>query len=728
MTGQSLKRLAGASLFSHIHAETDLAERTGGASWSVDLSAPEITFRSAAGEQRFPVQLIGSISQSAGTWMWGWHNTNHFPDAALALAEEVFLAGERDEISELTTAVVALHETPSLLLQLAAETIGVANHWISVDAGNSVTVVLAVDAGPLPAPDHGQLLTTVLRGIELQVVDDHYDALRAYGERLGIATETLDGEVRTLRLATVGVPTEATFDADGRMLSIHAARDAQASASESGPDAADAERAIADAEFDDEASPFGPAAFVFGGSASDTDEPANDEDAGPSSAASADDAPMTRRARRLAIDEPREVSVEPMVFGGDPEATWNSAPRDTGDGFGAFGSAGVFGASEAAPADEGRPAADAAAEPAREPGDDRSARPAPPHPSMPSPSVPQSSSTSMPHPPTAERVEPGNMNPQPPAASMSGPPAGGPPPWTPGPQSGAPFTPGGAFPPNPAGRPMPQRGPQPGQFRYGGTYGNAGRSDTAAPQPGVAPDRRPQWGGPGDGQQPNPGQGRPPQSAPNGPYGTGPGPYGPSTPAPGAPQGAPHAPQPSFPQPGHAPGSPAQGNPQPGDPRFAGGPNRFDQRGPYSAPQSGPPPLGRAHPNPYAQPGAQPNAFPPQPNAFPPQQFDAPAPHPGGPGPWQGELNRSASGGPAPWPQQGQPNPGYGQPQPRTPRPSGPPAAPPTFGTGQPQSYLPPNTTGQQPFAPPFPPGPERRDGRPGEDGTGQMGPGNPRR
>ena len=220
MATTKLVELAGQSLFSHVQAESDLADRTGGAGCSVDMSVPAITFHAPEGDSTFPVQLIGSISKSAGTWMWGWHNVNQFPAEALALAERVRSVGSDLGVSELTTPVVTLSETPSLLLQLAAESIGSANHWISVDAGNGLTVVLAVDAGQLPAPDADRLISTVMRGIDLQVVEDHRSALVAYAERIGLVIEPVEGSERGMRLRNNHGGIDVDFDTEGRMTSI----------------------------------------------------------------------------------------------------------------------------------------------------------------------------------------------------------------------------------------------------------------------------------------------------------------------------------------------------------------------------------------------------------------------------------------------------------------------------------------------------------------------------
>ena len=58
--------------------------------WNVDFSQGYIAF----GEDKYPVQFIGSESNSSNTWMWGWNNINNFPPQLITLANEMLDKGE----------------------------------------------------------------------------------------------------------------------------------------------------------------------------------------------------------------------------------------------------------------------------------------------------------------------------------------------------------------------------------------------------------------------------------------------------------------------------------------------------------------------------------------------------------------------------------------------------------------------------------------------------------
>lgn len=54
--------------------------------WDVDFGKGTISF----GEYEFPVGFLGSESDSANTWLWGWVNVNDFPEALVADSEAFY--------------------------------------------------------------------------------------------------------------------------------------------------------------------------------------------------------------------------------------------------------------------------------------------------------------------------------------------------------------------------------------------------------------------------------------------------------------------------------------------------------------------------------------------------------------------------------------------------------------------------------------------------------------
>ena len=77
-----------------------------GQNWNVDLSAGTISF----GKDQYPLQFIGSESTSSNSWLWGWKNINHFPDAIIELSNQTKKAGKTIGLDALTTTELELSD------------------------------------------------------------------------------------------------------------------------------------------------------------------------------------------------------------------------------------------------------------------------------------------------------------------------------------------------------------------------------------------------------------------------------------------------------------------------------------------------------------------------------------------------------------------------------------------------------------------------------------------
>lgn len=75
--------------------------------WNVAFSEGVILF----GNQKYPLQLIGSEATSSNTWLWGWENINGFPDKIIEIATQTKAVGERWNLEPLTTAEFTLDDT-----------------------------------------------------------------------------------------------------------------------------------------------------------------------------------------------------------------------------------------------------------------------------------------------------------------------------------------------------------------------------------------------------------------------------------------------------------------------------------------------------------------------------------------------------------------------------------------------------------------------------------------
>ena len=71
-----------------------------GQDWNVDFSEGVILF----GNQKYPLQFIGSEATSSNTWLWGWENINGFSEKIIQVATHAKVVGERWNLEPLTTA------------------------------------------------------------------------------------------------------------------------------------------------------------------------------------------------------------------------------------------------------------------------------------------------------------------------------------------------------------------------------------------------------------------------------------------------------------------------------------------------------------------------------------------------------------------------------------------------------------------------------------------------
>lgn len=272
---ESLIDLATDAIFAHVQAERELAERFPNATWTFNPAHAAVTVHLGETSHDFPAQFIATIDQTAGMWTWAWQEAIGVSDAVLQLARRVREVGEQRAIAPLTTPQVQLHETASLPLQLAAQSLSDAPHWLRIETEPGKLAVLSVAAGELETPGANALVDIVMSGVALQISDRHRAAFEAYLKQLDASTETFDEN--GMRVSVADGTVIATFDAEGRILSINREQDAvdQRSARES------TERMVAEFELDDE-SPFGPSPFVFASTpinAPQLDEPAeNDAD------------------------------------------------------------------------------------------------------------------------------------------------------------------------------------------------------------------------------------------------------------------------------------------------------------------------------------------------------------------------------------------------------------------------------------------------------------------
>ena len=86
--------------------------------WSLDVKRGLLTF---GGTDTFPVQLLGSEAEAAGTWLWAWANdASNLPPALTAASRQMQEVGRQQEIAALYDPEVSLETAGGHLLSMIA--------------------------------------------------------------------------------------------------------------------------------------------------------------------------------------------------------------------------------------------------------------------------------------------------------------------------------------------------------------------------------------------------------------------------------------------------------------------------------------------------------------------------------------------------------------------------------------------------------------------------------
>lgn len=113
-----------------------------GQQWNIDFADGSIAF----GEQKYPLQFIGSEANSDNSWLWGWENINGLSKEIIQLAENTKKAGEKWNLESLTTANFELDDTFNGH-NLSIVTCGIADKYCYFRAPHDEGAVLVAFSG-----------------------------------------------------------------------------------------------------------------------------------------------------------------------------------------------------------------------------------------------------------------------------------------------------------------------------------------------------------------------------------------------------------------------------------------------------------------------------------------------------------------------------------------------------------------------------------------------------
>lgn len=191
-----------------------LADFLGKHSWQLDLGKGTVDFGKAPGlfgkKRIYPIQLVGTEAEDAGTWLWAWGNeASNLPPGVLRSVNDVRALGESQGIDALVTAELPSSDYPGHLLASIAAGVADADGYYRgpYPGGAAFFLIFETPLRQAPPPPI-ERLTSVLMQVISEFDVNHRDMARAYLESEGFRLEdrgariaAVDGAGRTLNVA-----------------------------------------------------------------------------------------------------------------------------------------------------------------------------------------------------------------------------------------------------------------------------------------------------------------------------------------------------------------------------------------------------------------------------------------------------------------------------------------------------------------------------------------------
>lgn len=194
-----------------------LADTIGDRAWNVDVPGGTIAF---GDDQTFPMQILGTEGERAGTWLWAWANAaSGLPPGVVAASEQVRAFGEREGVPELTAPELPLDAADGHRLSMVAAGITDADCYYRCPyQGGAMFVLLRAPAVRRAADASAVRFLTAFTQTISAFPLDHRAALAHYAAWKGWPTApAADGmDVH----APDGTVIHATLDASGRLTNL----------------------------------------------------------------------------------------------------------------------------------------------------------------------------------------------------------------------------------------------------------------------------------------------------------------------------------------------------------------------------------------------------------------------------------------------------------------------------------------------------------------------------
>ena len=195
-----------------------LSELIGRDDWHFDLSSGLLSFGS---KHRWQIQLLGTASESSGTWLWAWANeASDIPVHLLVASLALKAYGEQHGIPELTTPQLPLDHVDGHTLALLASGICEANAYYRCPYEGGALFVLIMDENfpKCQDPPLQRIATVFPQAIASLDIPDHKLALTGYLDSYKLGFEQ-DGDKIVVKEDGEAVLT-AMFDEQNRLTGL----------------------------------------------------------------------------------------------------------------------------------------------------------------------------------------------------------------------------------------------------------------------------------------------------------------------------------------------------------------------------------------------------------------------------------------------------------------------------------------------------------------------------
>ena len=197
-----------------------LADLIGESDWRLDIDSGMLSFGS---ETSWRVQLLGTESESSGTWLWAWANAkSRIPEHLLHAARFLKAIGEQHGILEFGSPTIPLSHVRGHTFAAIASGVCRANAYYRCpyDGGALFTLIID-DAFPKCSDPPLQRVVAIFpQAISLLGISDHRAALLRYLGFYGFSPKDYG---RTLTVSEGGrVVLTAKFDEQNRLTGMEA--------------------------------------------------------------------------------------------------------------------------------------------------------------------------------------------------------------------------------------------------------------------------------------------------------------------------------------------------------------------------------------------------------------------------------------------------------------------------------------------------------------------------